>query len=237
VVRDIFQLYSEGKTITEIVKTLNDRCLRTSRGHSFTHNSLRTVLKNKKYIGTYEYNGEVTIENSVPPIVDVDVFNKVQDLLAFNQKAGAHKKAKVDYILFGKLFCGKCGAMMTGVCGTSKQKVKHHYYICRAKKKKLCTKRAVRQDWGIVFVSRVPSFTKKEHHPKGWCSFLVVRESKTINATCGGMLLPPVQKLVATSIFAEGKNVNDSLRVTTVFAPRCHSDPVPLAREEESVFP
>ena len=147
VVRDIFQLYSEGKTITEIVKILNDRGLRTSRGHAFTHNSLRTVLKNKKYIGTYEYNGEVSIENSVPPIVDVDIFNKVQDLLAFNQKAGAHKKAKVDYILFSKLFCGKCGAMMTGVCGTSKQKVKHHYYICSAKKKKLCTKRAVRQDW------------------------------------------------------------------------------------------
>ena len=77
----------------------------------------------------------------------MDVFNKVQDLLAFNQKAGAHKKAKVDYILFGKIFCGKCGAGMTGICGTSKQKVKHHYYICSAKKKKLCTKRAVRQDW------------------------------------------------------------------------------------------
>jgi len=147
VVRDIFQLYSEGKTITEIVKILNDKGLRTSRGYAFTHNSLRTVLKNKKYIGTYEYNGEVCIENSVPPIVDVDVFNKVQDLLAFNQKAGAHKKAKVDYILFGKIFCGKCGAGMTGICGTSKQKVKHHYYICSAKKKKLCTKRAVRQDW------------------------------------------------------------------------------------------
>ena len=147
VVRDIFQLYSEGKTITEIVKILNDKGLRTSRGHAFTHNSLRTVLKNKKYIGTYEYNGEVSIENSVPPIVDVDVFNKVQDLLAFNHKAGAHKKAKVDYILFGKIFCGKCGAGMTGICGTSKQKVKHHYYICSAKKKKLCSKRAVRQDW------------------------------------------------------------------------------------------
>ena len=137
VVRDIFQLYSEGKTITEIVKILNDKGLRTSRGHAFTHNSLRTVLKNKKYIGTYEYNGEVSIENSVPPIVDVDVFNKVQDLLAFNQKAGAHKKAKVDYILFGKIFCGKCGSGMTGICGTSKQKMKHHYYICSAKKKKL----------------------------------------------------------------------------------------------------
>ncbi len=147
VVREIFQLYSKGKTITEIVQILNDKGLRTSRGHAFTHNSLRTVLKNKKYIGIYEYNGEVTIENSVPPIVDEAIFNKVQELLEYNQKAAGHKKAKVDYILFGKIFCGKCGAMMTGVCGTSKQRVKHHYYICSAKKKKLCTKRAVRQDW------------------------------------------------------------------------------------------
>ena len=146
-VRMIFDMYANGKTVTEIVSELNARGLRTKKGNLFTKNSLHRMLKNKKYIGTYEYNGEVCIENSVPPIVDVDVFNKVQDLLAFNQKAGAHKKAKVDYILFGKLFCGKCGAMMTGVCGTSKQKVKHHYYICSAKKKKLCTKRAVRQDW------------------------------------------------------------------------------------------
>ena len=146
-VREIYQLYSEGKTITEIVKHLNAKGLRTSKGQPFTHNSLRTVLKNKKYIGTYEYNGEVSIENAVPPIVDVETFNKVQELLAFNQKAGAHKKAKVDYLLFSKIFCGKCGEMMIGICGTSKAGVKHHYYACKAQRKKLCKKRAVRQYW------------------------------------------------------------------------------------------
>ena len=77
----------------------------------------------------------------------VDVFNKVQDLLAFNQKAGAHKKAKVEYLLFSKLFCGKCGDMMVGICGTSKAGVTHHYYACRAQRKHQCKKRAVRQDW------------------------------------------------------------------------------------------
>ena len=146
-VREIFRLYAEGKTVTEIITILNNKGLRTAKGQRFTHNSLRTLLKNKKYIGTFEYNGEVTIENSVPPIVEPEVFNRVQELLAINKKAAGHKKAKVDYLLFGKIFCGKCGAHMTGVCGTSKQRVKHHYYICSAKKKKLCTKRAVRQDW------------------------------------------------------------------------------------------
>ena len=41
------------------------------------------MLKNKKYIGTYAYNGEVSIENTILPIVDVETFNKVQDLLEF----------------------------------------------------------------------------------------------------------------------------------------------------------
>lgn len=83
----------------------------------------------------------------MPPIVDVETFNKVQELLKYNQAAAAHKKAKVDYLLTEKLFCGKCGTMMVGVCGTSKTGVKHHYYMCAKQKKKECTKRAVRQLW------------------------------------------------------------------------------------------
>ena len=39
----------------------------------------------------------MTIENSVPPIVEPEVFNRVQELLAIN------KKAKVDHLLFGKI--------------------------------------------------------------------------------------------------------------------------------------
>lgn len=146
-VRLIFDMYANGKTVTEIVNELNARGLRTKKGNLFTKNSLHRMLKNKKYIGTYEYNGEVCIENAVPPIVDVETFNKVQELLKYNQAAAAHKKAKVDYLLTEKLFCGKCGTMMVGVCGTSKTGVRHHYYMCTMQKKKQCSKKAVRQAW------------------------------------------------------------------------------------------
>ncbi len=146
-VRLIFDMYANGKTVTEIVSELNARGLRTKKGNLFTKNSLHRMLKNKKYIGTYEYNGEVCIENAVPPIVEVEIFNKVQELLKYNQAAGAHKKAKVDYLLTEKLFCGKCGTMMVGVCGTSKTGVRYHYYMCTQQKKKQCTKKAVRQAW------------------------------------------------------------------------------------------
>ena len=143
----IFDMYAAGKTITEIVNELNNRGIRTPKGKLFTFNSLNKVLKNKKYIGTYTYKDEIVIEDAIPPILDKDLFYKVQEMLRVNQKAAAHRKAKVDYLLFGKIFCGNCGTMMVGVCGTSKTGARHHYYVCPKQKKKLCNKKAVRQLW------------------------------------------------------------------------------------------
>lgn len=146
-VKLVYELYAQGKTIAEIVKELNNRGLRTLRGRPFTHNSLRTVLKNEKYIGVYTYKDEIRLENAIPPIIDTDTFYKVQEMLKYNQRMAAHKNAKTDYILTEKLFCGKCGTMMVGVSGTSRHGIRHHYYACTKQKKKLCSKKAVRQMW------------------------------------------------------------------------------------------
>ncbi len=146
-VKLIFDMYASGKTITEIVKDVNNRGLRTLKGKPFTFSSLNKLLKNEKYIGTYLYKNEVRIENAIPAIIDTKTFYKVQEMLKYNQRAAAHKNSKVDYLLTEKLFCGKCGTGMVGVCGTSKTGTRHHYYICMSQKKKLCTKKAVRQVW------------------------------------------------------------------------------------------
>ena len=146
-VKWIYDLYAQGKTIAEIVNLLNSRGLRTLRGRPFTHNSLRTLLKNEKYIGVYTYKDEVRIEGAIPPIIDPDTFEKVQRMLKYNQKAAAHKNAKTEYLLTEKLFCGKCGAMMVGVSGTGKSGVRHHYYYCSGQRRKICDKKPVRKEW------------------------------------------------------------------------------------------
>lgn len=146
-VKLVFDLYAQGQTIAQIVRELNARGHRTLKGKPFTHNSLRTMLKNEKYIGIYTYKDEVRLENAIPPIVDTATFYKVQEMLKYNQRAAAHKNAKVEYLLTEKLFCGKCGAMMVGVSGTSKTGLRHHYYYCHNQRKKLCTKKPVRQIW------------------------------------------------------------------------------------------
>ena len=146
-VRKIYELYAQGQTITKIIRYLNEQGHRTVLGQPFTHNSLRTVLKNPKYIGTYTYKDEIQIENVIPPIIEEGIFGKVQEMLKYNQKAAAHKNKKADYLLTEKIFCGKCGNMMVGLSGTSKTGIMHFYYACTAQRKKLCTKKAVRKEW------------------------------------------------------------------------------------------
>ena len=104
-VRSIFELYAQGQTIAQIIRVLNVKGLRTKRGRPFTNNSLRTVLKNEKYIGVYSYKDEIRIEDAIPPIVEPELFYKVQEMLRYNQKAAAHKNSKADYLLTEKLFC------------------------------------------------------------------------------------------------------------------------------------
>ncbi len=147
VVKMVFELYAKGQTISQIVRTLNEKGYRTLKGRQFTNNSLSTMLKNEKYIGVYAYKDEVRIENAIPQIVDTETFYKVQEMLKYNQRAAAHKNAKAEYLLTEKLFCGKCGAMMVGVCGTSSTGNRHYYYSCNNQRKKKCNKKLVRQEW------------------------------------------------------------------------------------------
>ncbi|MEG2678508.1 MAG: recombinase family protein, partial [Oscillospiraceae bacterium] len=147
IVQQVFQRYVKGETQAEIVSSLNAQGLRTLKKKPFTHNSLRTMLKNEKYIGVYSYKDEVRIDGGVPTIVDAETFRKAQEMLKVNKRAPAHKWAKADYLLTEKLFCGKCGGMMTGYSGTARNGDKHAYYACYNQRKKACDKKAVRKAW------------------------------------------------------------------------------------------
>jgi hypothetical protein len=75
-----------------------------------------------------------------------------------NKHKPAAMKADNEYILTTKLFCGKCGAMMVGVGGTSRTGKVHHYYKCgNIIYKKSCDKRTVKKDLieqQIVFLTQ-----------------------------------------------------------------------------------
>lgn len=142
----IFELYASGQTVTEICETMNAQGIKTSRGVPFNKNSLRKLLQNKRYIGVYTYKGKEN-PGGMPRIVSDDLFYQVQEKMQKNKKAPARAKAKQEYLLTTKLFCGKCREMMTGVKGTSHTGTAYYYYKCNKAKKGRCSKKAVQKDY------------------------------------------------------------------------------------------
>ena len=148
IVREIFQRYADGEIVRTIVEDFNRRGLKTKNGKPFSPNSFNRILKNRKYIGEYQYQ-DVIIPGGVPAILSDDLFYRVQARLEKNKRAPATAKADVDYLLTTKLFCGTCELLMVGESGTSSTKgVKHYYYKCGGAKRKLgCKRKAVRKHW------------------------------------------------------------------------------------------
>ena len=146
IVRQIYERILHGWTITDIMTDLNNRGIRTRYGNPWTHQSFNKLLSNEQYIGVYKYSG-VRIEGGIPPIIDREVFEGVQKVLGEKKRPRGKKRDTADYYLVGKCFCGKCGAPMVGVSGTSRTGDKHFYYVCQSKRlEHVCDKKNIPKD-------------------------------------------------------------------------------------------
>lgn len=146
IIKEIFEMYANGYIMADIIKHLNEKGVRTGTGGEFKKNSVRGILVNKRYNGVYTC-GKSEVIDGIPKIIDDKLFNKVQEIMKKNKKSPARAKAKTDYLLTTKLFCGHCKDLMVGYSGTSKTGKLHTYYMCNNAKKKLCAKKAVRKDY------------------------------------------------------------------------------------------
>ena len=147
IVREAFDLYANGATVAEICETFNTKGYRTAKNAEFNKNSFRSMFKNERYIGIYKYK-DLRIEGGVPAIVDKDTFAIVQKKLSKNAEAPSRGKAKIDYLLSQKLFCGHCGSLMTGESGTGKGGTTYFYYTCgKRKREHTCDKKPLKKDF------------------------------------------------------------------------------------------
>lgn len=177
IVKAIFEWYAAGDTVAQIIERLNTQGVKTSRGGVFNKNSLHALFRNRRYIGIYTYKGKET-PGGVPRIIDDDLFEKVQEILGKNKKAPARARAKAEYLLTTKLFCGYCREMMTGYAGTSKTGTVHHYYICNGRKEKRCHKKNVRKEYiEDMIVSKCRELLSDEN---------IKKIAKEVAAVCAG---------------------------------------------------
>lgn len=153
IIRYVFEQYAQGVPKKDIIAVLNERGIRNRNGRPLTYTAFQRALPNTTYIGQYKYKGEV-VEGLAQPLIDEDTFQKVQERLKLVARAPAAQKARVDYLLQGKVFCGECGAPMTGECGKSRNGEMHYYYSCANRKHRhSCKKKNERKgfiEWYVV---------------------------------------------------------------------------------------
>ena len=144
IVLDVFTRYSEGETIRSILDDINSKM--SNNGRKFTYHFLNWMLNNRRYLGEYKFQDTVNNE-AIPPIISQELFDKCQHRLNVNKhKAGSFKKNKEKYLLTGKIFCGICGASISGISGTGKCKSIYRYYKCMNVKKHKCRKKPVQKE-------------------------------------------------------------------------------------------
>lgn len=146
IVRQVYADYANGRIVKDICKELAERGIKNKFGRPFVPNTIYRMLRLEKYIGIVRYGDDV-FENTLPPIVDMETYAKVQSIIAANKRAPSRRKSYGKFFLSGKLYCGECGSLMTGDSGTSHRGVVYFYYTCFDKKRrKGCTMPSVQKD-------------------------------------------------------------------------------------------
>lgn len=146
IIRYIHEAYLNGQTQKQIVEGCRERGYRNQRGQALTIHAVGRILRSQKYAGVYQY-ADVVLEDAIPAIISPNVKQQVLSRLSASARAPGHGKAKAEYLLHGKLFCGCCGSPMVGECGKSSTGATHYYYTC-SKRKRFhdCKKRNERKD-------------------------------------------------------------------------------------------
>lgn len=130
VVRYIFEQYSVGVYVKDIIKALTEKGI-LYYGKPFARTTVYKILKNERYSGIYRYDNEI-FDNLYPQIVPQEIFEKVREKVTANRYG--KKSVEVVYLLRHKLKCGYCGKSINAECGTSHNGETKYYYKCWGRK-------------------------------------------------------------------------------------------------------
>ena len=155
IVRYIFRLYlKDGLGIRRIARRLNDEQLRTRKGGLWSMVTVRDILRNRAYVGTYSRFG-VRVPASHRPLIAQEDFLRVQERLDERRPLSEARRMS-PFLLSGVTYCGYCGNKMIGV--TRKQRwqrrsdgmtrtAQYRYYQCESRtNRSLCDYHTRRAD-------------------------------------------------------------------------------------------
>ena len=137
VVKRIFDMVLQGRSILDVTKTLNAEGIPTTNGKKWLKTTIHTMLDHEAYTGTLVWGAKakdgappVRVEDAHPAIVSKRDFQQARKLLASRApKKMNPRRASSPYLLSGLVKCETCGKAMTAAEAKSGR---YTYYICHS---------------------------------------------------------------------------------------------------------
>lgn len=158
-IKEIYQLYLERRSILFVTHKLNDEGKKTRKGELWAPVSIRRILTTPTYYGEFVYNkrshtyrGELKRNakekfirgmGKHEPLISKEIFDQVQEIIRQQARLAPRKTSK--YLLSGLVFCKLCGSRMQGHLSRKN----HAYYTCNGHTHKgnaKCVGNAIRVD-------------------------------------------------------------------------------------------
>ena len=141
VVRLIYSLYTQKNMgIRLIVRHLNQNNMPTRKGRNWSMVTIRDILRNRAYLGTYTRFG-MRVPGSHTAIITPDMFRWAQAKL--EERRPTRKNVQSEpFLLSGMVYCAYCGNRMVGVTRRqawtrrkdgSRAEKEYRYYQCQSR--------------------------------------------------------------------------------------------------------
>ncbi|MFN2539829.1 MAG: recombinase family protein [Mycobacteriales bacterium] len=144
-----FEAYATGEwTLRRLLEELTDRGLTSRAGPSrpakpLVLSTLHNILRKPYYKGLVSYRG-VTYPGKHPVLVEPELWQRVQDVLAAQNYAGEKTRVHPHY-LKGTVFCGRCESRLIVTHAKGRWGTIYPYFICigRQRHKLSCKQKAM----------------------------------------------------------------------------------------------
>lgn len=166
IVRLMFSTYVEERSLLKVSRLLNDRGVKTRSGNPWSPVTIRIILTNPFYTGTYRYNYRnetkgkrdwsikdenewISVEDHHLPLVSEALWAEAGKILNENQRSNAiwnssYNRKNVN-IFAGLMTCGECGGNMVASVGKVRKDGYRptSYNCCNRRRTEKCTNKYI----------------------------------------------------------------------------------------------
>ena len=131
VVRLVYRLCSQGRSLHEISRDLTEAGILTTRGRQWDPSTVRQRIRNPMYKGLQRHNGEF-FPLSIGGVVDAELWEKANRQLDLKggERGGTYGRPSLQFLAQGLLWCGTCGSRMRVRTSPNRRQAPSESYFC-----------------------------------------------------------------------------------------------------------